>query len=178
MSEPVRAPRIQRDAARSGQCKTLPAEYFSSPRCPGDLPGAGPAARQSALDGARHAAGLAGLRGWRLRSCLVLLSFLKDGEALEKSALRGPAVVLVAILAFAMTIRPFSFGPLDRSRPWHGGGGAARDPHRRLRDRGRQAPAASDFGAQSDALLHGAVRRPPQPADPDLPAKLRQSVSG
>jgi len=43
---------------------------------------------------------------------LVLLSFLKDGDALEKSALRGPAVVLVAILAFAMTIRPFSFGPL------------------------------------------------------------------
>jgi hypothetical protein len=43
---------------------------------------------------------------------LVAMSLLKDGEALEKSALRGPAVVLVAILAFAATIRPFSFGPL------------------------------------------------------------------
>ena len=76
---------------------------------------------------------------------LVLLSFLKDGDALEKSALRGPAVVLVAILAFALTIRPFSFGPLTASRPWHGGGGAARDPHRRLRDRGRKAPADFSF---------------------------------
>ena len=65
-----------------------------------------------ALDGARHAAGLARLRGWRLRSHPRSLSLLKDGDALEKSALRGPAVVLLAILAFAMTIRPFSFGPL------------------------------------------------------------------
>jgi hypothetical protein len=43
---------------------------------------------------------------------LVVMSFLKDGEVLEKSALRGPVVVLVAVLAFAATIRPFSFGPI------------------------------------------------------------------
>jgi hypothetical protein len=43
---------------------------------------------------------------------LVVIGLIKDGEALEKSALRGPVVVLISILAFAVTIRPFSFGPI------------------------------------------------------------------
>jgi hypothetical protein len=51
------------------------------------------------------AVGLCGL-------ALMAGAFLTDGEALERWSLRGPALVLVAILAFALTIRPFSFGPL------------------------------------------------------------------
>ncbi|MDF2812458.1 MAG: tripartite tricarboxylate transporter TctB family protein [Microvirga sp.] len=43
---------------------------------------------------------------------LVVMSLLRDGEALAKSSLRGPVVVLLAILAFAMTIRPFSLGAM------------------------------------------------------------------
>jgi hypothetical protein len=43
---------------------------------------------------------------------LVALGLLRDGPSLEASALRGPVVVLLAILAFAVTIRPFSFGPV------------------------------------------------------------------
>jgi hypothetical protein len=44
---------------------------------------------------------------------LVAGAFMKAGEALERWSLRGPLLVLVAILAFAATIRPFSFGPLS-----------------------------------------------------------------
>ncbi|MFC4172069.1 tripartite tricarboxylate transporter TctB family protein [Microvirga sp. GCM10011540] len=44
---------------------------------------------------------------------LVFFAFTKDGEALEGWSLRGPALVIIAILAFAVTIRPFSFGPLS-----------------------------------------------------------------
>lgn len=43
---------------------------------------------------------------------LIVLAFLKPGEALERWSLRGPFLVLLAILAFAVTIRPFSFGSL------------------------------------------------------------------
>jgi hypothetical protein len=43
---------------------------------------------------------------------MVVMSLLKDGEPLEKSTIRGPGVVLLGILAFAITIRPFSIGPL------------------------------------------------------------------
>jgi hypothetical protein len=39
-------------------------------------------------------------------------SFTTDGHGLERWSLRGPAFVIGAILAFAITIRPFSFGPL------------------------------------------------------------------
>jgi putative tricarboxylic transport membrane protein len=38
---------------------------------------------------------------------LVTLSFLLDGAPLEKWSLRGPVLVTVAILLFALTIRPF-----------------------------------------------------------------------
>jgi hypothetical protein len=39
-------------------------------------------------------------------------SFTTDGHGLEHWSLRGPVFVIGAILAFAITIRPFSFGPL------------------------------------------------------------------
>ncbi|MGO4572889.1 tripartite tricarboxylate transporter TctB family protein [Microvirga sp. 2TAF3] len=44
---------------------------------------------------------------------LIAAAVLKDGEALERSSLRGPVVVVLAILAFAVTIRPFSIGALS-----------------------------------------------------------------
>lgn len=43
---------------------------------------------------------------------LVVFAFIKDGEALERWSLRGPFLVIAGILAFAVTIRPFSFGAL------------------------------------------------------------------
>jgi hypothetical protein len=43
---------------------------------------------------------------------LVVFGFLKEGDALERWSLRGPVFVIGAILAFAVTIRPFSFGGL------------------------------------------------------------------
>ncbi len=49
--------------------------------------------------------GLAGL-------ALVVWSFLEDGEPLERWSLRGPGMVVLAILAFAVTIRPFDLGVL------------------------------------------------------------------
>ena len=47
--------------------------------------------------------GLAGL-------ALVVWSFLEDGDPLERWSLRGPGMVVLAILAFAVTIRPFPIG--------------------------------------------------------------------
>jgi hypothetical protein len=41
---------------------------------------------------------------------LLAFAFIKDGEALERWSLRGPVFVIGAIVAFALTIRPFSFG--------------------------------------------------------------------
>jgi Tripartite tricarboxylate transporter TctB family len=52
------------------------------------------------------AVGLCGL-------ALVVLSFFQDGDRMERSSLRGPVFVLLAVLAFAMTIRPFTFGPIS-----------------------------------------------------------------
>jgi hypothetical protein len=43
---------------------------------------------------------------------LVVLGLIKDGERVERSNLRGPVFVLLAILSFAVTIRPFSLGPI------------------------------------------------------------------
>lgn len=51
------------------------------------------------------AVGLSGL-------ALVAYAFLRDGEPLERWSLRGPFFIIFGILAFAVTIRPFSFGPL------------------------------------------------------------------
>jgi hypothetical protein len=48
-------------------------------------------------------------------AALVFMSFVKDGEPLERWRLRGPVLVCVAILCFAMTIRLFGLaiaGPL------------------------------------------------------------------
>jgi len=44
---------------------------------------------------------------------LLVSGFLKDGDRLDRWGLRGPALVVTAILAFAVTIRPFSFGTLQ-----------------------------------------------------------------
>ncbi len=44
---------------------------------------------------------------------LVGASFTKDGEGLERWSLRGPAFVILAIFAFAVTIRPFSFAAIS-----------------------------------------------------------------
>jgi hypothetical protein len=41
---------------------------------------------------------------------LLAAAFLKNGDLLERWSLRGPVFVIGAILAFAVTIRPFSFG--------------------------------------------------------------------
>jgi|SRR5215212_3766663 hypothetical protein len=40
---------------------------------------------------------------------LIAYGLLARGEAIERSGLRGPIFVMIAILAFAVTIRPFSF---------------------------------------------------------------------
>jgi hypothetical protein len=52
------------------------------------------------------AVGLCGL-------ALVVFGLLRAGDALERWGLRGPAMVILAILAFALTIRPFSLGPIS-----------------------------------------------------------------
>ena len=41
---------------------------------------------------------------------LLAFAFIKDGDPLERWSLRGPVFVIGAIVAFALTIRPFSFG--------------------------------------------------------------------
>ncbi len=41
---------------------------------------------------------------------LVISAFLKVGDTLERWSLRGPLMVLLAVFAFAVTIRPFTFG--------------------------------------------------------------------
>jgi len=50
---------------------------------------------------------------------LVVVAFIRPGEGLERWSLRGPLLVILAILAFALTIRPFTalafsvrFGPV------------------------------------------------------------------
>jgi hypothetical protein len=44
---------------------------------------------------------------------LIAAAFLKDGESLEAWSLRGPFFVVLGILAFAVTIRPFSLGTVS-----------------------------------------------------------------
>jgi len=51
------------------------------------------------------AVGLSGL-------ALLAFAFLKDGDRLERWSLRGPFFVIGSILAFAITIRGYSFGSL------------------------------------------------------------------
>jgi hypothetical protein len=41
---------------------------------------------------------------------LLAAGFLKEGNLLERWSLRGPVFIIGAIVAFALTIRPFSFG--------------------------------------------------------------------
>ncbi|MBM6582944.1 tripartite tricarboxylate transporter TctB family protein [Microvirga sp. BT689] len=44
---------------------------------------------------------------------LVGSSFASDGQGLDRWSLRGPTLVLLAIVAFAVTIRPFSVGAVS-----------------------------------------------------------------
>jgi hypothetical protein len=44
---------------------------------------------------------------------LMAAGLIKPGHHLERWHLRGPLLVLIAILCFAATIRPFSFGPIS-----------------------------------------------------------------
>ena len=44
---------------------------------------------------------------------LILAAFLRPGEALERWSLRGPVFIILAILAFAVTIRPFAVAGLS-----------------------------------------------------------------
>jgi hypothetical protein len=41
------------------------------------------------------------------------IGLVRVGERLERWSLRGPGLVLVAILCFALTIRPFALGPVS-----------------------------------------------------------------
>lgn len=43
---------------------------------------------------------------------LLVFAFLKEGDPLERWSVRGPFFVIAGILAFAVTIRDFAFGPL------------------------------------------------------------------
>lgn len=43
---------------------------------------------------------------------LVVFAFIREGDALERWSLRGPFFIILAILAFAVTIRGFSLGSL------------------------------------------------------------------
>jgi len=43
---------------------------------------------------------------------MIAFAFIREGEPLERWSLRGPFFIILAILAFAVTIRPFGFGPL------------------------------------------------------------------
>src|SRR5829696_2788743 len=44
---------------------------------------------------------------------LLAAAFLKAGDLLERWSLRGLVFAIAAILAFAVTIRAFSFGPVN-----------------------------------------------------------------
>jgi Tripartite tricarboxylate transporter TctB family len=44
---------------------------------------------------------------------LVGMSFTSDGHGLDRWSLRGPVLVILAIVAFAVTIRPFSLGAVS-----------------------------------------------------------------
>ena len=43
---------------------------------------------------------------------LIVLGLTKEGEKLESWGLRGPGLVLLGIVAFAITIRPMQLGPI------------------------------------------------------------------
>lgn len=43
---------------------------------------------------------------------LLVLGFVSEGDPLERWGLRGPFFIILGILAFAVTIRPYAFGPV------------------------------------------------------------------
>ena len=109
---------------------------------------------------------------------LVGTGFTTDGQGLERWSLRGPALVILAIVAFAVTIRPFSLGAV--SLPGLGlaiagplaiiiGGYASHEA--RLRDLLILALLLTPFCM----VLFGDRA---QSADPDLSAGVRRSFPG
>ncbi|WP_210497005.1 tripartite tricarboxylate transporter TctB family protein [Microvirga antarctica] len=112
MSHPHTAPPERRSWIRSSQnvaggiflmAVAALALYLTRELPQGSLRSMGPAMLPDWLAYAVAACGLA----------LLVSGLIKDGDAIEPSALRGPVVVVLAILAFAVTIRPFSLGPVS-----------------------------------------------------------------
>jgi hypothetical protein len=98
---PIRAPQSFA-AGLALVALALLALYLTSDLSQGTLRSMGPAMLPRWL---AIAVGLCGL-------ALTAAGFLKDGDRLEPSALRGPVFVVLGILAFALTIRPFSIAGL------------------------------------------------------------------
>jgi hypothetical protein len=98
---PIRAPQSFA-AGLALVALALLAFYLTSDLSQGTLRSMGPAMLPRWL---AIAVGLCGL-------ALTAAGFLKDGDRLEPSALRGPVFVVLGILAFALTIRPFSIAGL------------------------------------------------------------------
>ena len=116
------------------------------------------------------AVGLCGL-------ALTASAFLKPGERLERWSLRGPGLRVSARSSHLPSRSDRSARCADDPGPRACRRRAARDHHRRLcHPRGALAGSRHPR-ARADAVLHGAVRRPAQPADPDLPAGLRRVSS-
>jgi Tripartite tricarboxylate transporter TctB family len=98
---PIRAPQSFA-AGLALVALALLALYLTSDLSQGTLRSMGPAMLPRWL---AIAVGLCGV-------ALTAAGFLKDGDRLEPSALRGPVFVVLGILAFALTIRPFSIAGL------------------------------------------------------------------
>jgi hypothetical protein len=98
---PIRAPQSFA-AGLALVALALLALYLTSDLSQGTLRSMGPAMLPRWL---AIAVGLCGV-------ALTVAGFLKDGDRLEPSALRGPVFVVLGILAFALTIRPFSIAGL------------------------------------------------------------------
>jgi hypothetical protein len=98
---PIRAPQSFA-AGLALVALALLAFYLTSDLSQGTLRSMGPAMLPRWL---AIAVGLCGV-------ALTVAGFLKDGDRLEPSALRGPVFVVLGILAFALTIRPFSIAGL------------------------------------------------------------------
>ena len=99
---PVRAPQSLVAGLALAALAAL-ALYFTRDLSQGTLRAMGPAMLPRWL---AIAVGLCGL-------ALIVAAFLKDGDRIEASTWRGPVFVVIGILAFALTIRPFTFGPLS-----------------------------------------------------------------
>lgn len=106
---------------------------------------------------------------------LLISSFLKAGDAMEAWGLRGPVVVFIGILLFALTIRPFDLGfaqtpglGLAAAGPLAIIVGGYASPEARLRDLAILALALTSFCM----LLFGDLLNLPIPQFPQWIADL------